>query len=280
MKIIEGKTFSEERALYGENDCTLKKCVFRGEEDGESALKEARNIKVTDCEFYLRYPLWHVKSVIISGAFMADTCRAALWYDANVSIASSKLFGIKALRECRNVVLCDNIVDSAEFGWNTKNIVVSGGSIKSEYAFMGARNVTLENVSFGGKYSFQYVKDLTIKNSVLETKDAFWHAKNAYIENSTIKGEYLGWYSDGLTLKNCKIIGTQPLCYCKNLKLIDCVMEGCDLAFEHSDVRATVLSRIDSIKTPSKGKIVANEIGEIITDKCSVKKSKCKILQK
>ena len=79
-----------------------------------------------------------------------------------------------------------------------------------------------------------------------------------------VKGEYLGWFSDGLTLINCKIIGTQPLCYCKNLTLQNCIMEGTDLAFEYSDVQATIQGHVDSIKNPRSGEITVDSVGEII----------------
>ena len=65
---------------------------------------------------------------------------------------------------------------------------------------------------------------------------------------------------------NCKIIGTQPLCYCKDLKLIDCTMEECDLAFEYSDVQASVIGHVDSIKNPRSGEITCDSVGEIIRE--------------
>ena len=100
----------------------------------------------------------------------------------------------------------------------------------------------------------------------MDTKDAFWHSKNALVKNSVIKGEYLGWFSAGLTLINCKIIGTQPLCYCKNLKLVDCEMVDADLAFEYSDVVATIKGSVDSIKNPRSGKITVEKVSEIIKE--------------
>ena len=59
--IIENKTFDEERALYNLKDTEVRNCTFAGPSDGESVLKETRNIKVIDCKFSLRYPLWHAK---------------------------------------------------------------------------------------------------------------------------------------------------------------------------------------------------------------------------
>ena len=47
--IIERKTLDEERALYHLTDSRVVSCVFAGPADGESALKEARNVSVEDC---------------------------------------------------------------------------------------------------------------------------------------------------------------------------------------------------------------------------------------
>ena len=58
MKIIEGKNFPYERDLYGVSDARIVNCTFDGIEDGESALKEARNVSLESCYMNLRYPLW------------------------------------------------------------------------------------------------------------------------------------------------------------------------------------------------------------------------------
>lgn len=60
MNIIENMTLDMERALYGIRDTLVRGCTFAGPADGESALKECRDITVEDCEFLLRYPFWHV----------------------------------------------------------------------------------------------------------------------------------------------------------------------------------------------------------------------------
>jgi len=122
------------------------------------------------------------------------------------------------------------------------------------------------NVTFTGKYSFQYVRDAVLENSRLTTKDAFWHARNVVVKNSVVEGEHLGWYSQNLTFENCVIRGTQPLCYCKGLRLVNCRMEHADLAFEKSEVEATVTTSIDSVKNPKAGRIEAPAVGEIIRD--------------
>lgn len=263
-KLIEGKQFDEERALYHLTEGTVKNCVFAGPADGESVLKEARDIVVEDTAFSLRYPLWHVEKFELRRSTMDELTRAAIWYARDGRIEDSTLGGIKAVRECSNIAIKNSRIVSQEFGWKSGNITLEDSSVTAEYLFLDSRDITLDRVQMKGKYSFQYVENLTIRDSFLDTKDAFWHAKNVTVINSAVKGEYLAWFSDGLTLINCRIIGTQPLCYCKNLKLIDCTMEGTDLSFEYSDVEATVNGHIDSVKNPRSGEILCDSVGEVI----------------
>lgn len=261
---ITGKQFDEERALYNLTHSDVRNCVFAGPADGESVLKEARDVKLENCTFSLRYPLWHVDGFHMHDSKMDELTRAPIWYAKNGRITDSDIYGIKAVRECRNITLRGCTILSEEFGWKSSGITLTDSTITAQYIFLDSRDVSLDNVQMKGKYSFQYMENLTIRNSLLDTKDAFWHSKNVTVENCVVKGEYLGWFSEGLTLKNCKIIGTQPLCYCKDLTLIDCTMEGTDLAFEYSDVQATIQGHVDSIKNPRSGEIIVDSVGEVI----------------
>lgn len=263
---IENKRFDEERALYNLKNANVINCVFAGASDGESILKEAKEIAIKNCKFSLRYPIWHVEKFEIEDSTMDSLTRAAIWYSHNGKIKNTRLEGIKAVRECSNIHLDKCEISSMEFGWKSHGITLENSSIESEYLFFDSKDIKLNNVKMKGKYSFQYMENLEIENSSLDTKDAFWHSKNVIVRNSIVKGEYLGWFSEGLTLENCKIIGTQPLCYCENLKLINCTMEGADLSFEYSDVHADVKGHVISIKNPKSGRIVVDSVGEIVND--------------
>lgn len=264
--VIENQQFDEERALYNLQNADVKNCVFAGPADGESVLKESRDVNLTDCTFSLRYPLWHVKKFTMEHSSMDELTRAAIWYASDGVIRSSTLGGIKAVRECEQISLEDCHIVSQEFGWKSEGITLKDSDIEAEYLFFDSRNVKLERVTMKGKYSFQYMKNLEITDCVLDTKDAFWHSENVTVRNSVVKGEYLAWFSDGLTLIDCKIIGTQPLCYCKNLKLINCTMEDTDLSFEYSEVEADVKGHVISIKNPKAGIITVDSVGEIIKE--------------
>lgn len=277
--MIENQTFDQERALYGLKNEIVKNCRFDGPADGESALKEARNIQVRGCFMNLRYPLWHVEKAEISASDFTEKSRAALWYDRDIIIEDSTLGGIKALRECQNISLKNCRVNSPEFAWKSSDLTLEKVTIEeSEYPFFEIKNAKISGLKMKGKYSFQYDENIEITDSELDTKDAFWHTKNVRVKNSIIKGEYLGWYSENLTLINCRITGTQPFCYCKNLVLENCTMEDCDLAFERSSVNADIVGKIDSIKNPLQGKITADSFGQIILEEEICDKSKTQII--
>ena len=266
MDMITGKTFDEERALYGAQQLTVTDCKFDGPADGESAFKEGSSLTVSRCFFNLRYPFWHDTGLKLEDSELTELCRAALWYTEQAEIRGTKLHGIKALRECAQIKLADCDIISAEFGWSVRGIEMQDCTAQSEYFMMRSDHLRFQNVRLKGKYSFQYITDSTFENCNFDTKDAFWHAKNVTVRNSVVKGEYLAWYSENITFENCKIIGTQPLCYCKNLRLINCEMVDTDLSFERSEVEATLTAPIVSIKNPLSGHICSPAAGKIIMD--------------
>ena len=266
MQKIEGRSFDEERALYGSAQVEAVRCRFDGPADGESAFKESSDIIARDCYFNLRYPFWHDNKLLIEGSEMTQLCRAALWYSHDIEIRDTKMHGIKALRECSDVKISGCDIVSPEFGWSVSRVEMTDSSAESEYFMMRSDNLKFDHMKLKGKYSFQYISDSVFTDCEFDTKDAFWHAKNVLVKDCIVKGEYLAWYCENVVFENCTIIGTQPLCYCKGLKLINCRMEGCDLAFEKSDVEAEVLSHVDSIKNPANGTIKVQSVGEIIRD--------------
>lgn len=278
MKVIRNRNFPNERDLYGAEDVRLERCTFDGNADGESALKEAKNVELTECFMNLRYPLWHDEGVKLDKVVMTDKCRAALWYSKDIRASECNMFGIKAVRESEDIEISGSKIVLPEFGWKSKNIRLSDSDIESEYLLLLSSDIRLDRVKFKGKYSFQYVENMLIENSILDTKDAFWHSKNVTVRSSVVKGEYLAWYSENLTLEDCKIIGTQPLCYCKNLRLINCEMEGTDFSFEYSDVDADIRGSVLSVKNPRSGRIAADGIGELIYTDDSKYECRCDVI--
>ena len=166
----ERLSLDEERALYGITHATVKNCLFDGPADGESALKEASDVTVENCDFRLRYPLWHVHGGRMAGCTLTDTCRAALWYTEDMAIEGSTLGGIKALRECAGVEIRDCSIDSQEFGWKSKNITLTDCDLTAEYVFFDSRDVKLDRVKMKGKY-YKLIQIQTMSDQIRKTKE-------------------------------------------------------------------------------------------------------------
>ena len=266
MRIIQGKTFEEERSLYNLSNSKVENCIFSGPADGESPLKESRNIEVEDCSFDLRYAFWHVINGKILNTKFSNTARAPFWYCKDIQVNGVGSKSVKVFRECENVEITNSTFESEEPFWKCNKITVNKSKLAGFYAFFGSNDVSVNEVEFTGKYSFQYINNLKITNSNLDTKDAFWHCKNVVVENSVIKGEYIGWYSENMTFKNCVIESHQPFCYSKNLVFIDCKMPNCDLSFENSTVKGNIIGEIESIKNPIDCELKVDNVKEVIKD--------------
>ena len=266
MITICGKRYDEERALYGSCGLLLRGCRFEGPADGESALKESRDITAQGCFFDLRYPCWHVDGFRLENCELTPNCRAAMWYTRHAEVTDTRLYGIKAFRECRDVTLSQCEIKSPEFGWFIDGMRMRDCTAESEYFMLRSRGLDFHHVTLHGKYSFQYVEGAVLERCELHTKDALWHSRNVTVRDTLLSGEYLAWFAENLTLEHCTIVGTQPLCYCRNLVLRDCEMIDTDLAFEKSDVQATLTTRVLSIKNPASGSIHVPGVDMLIMD--------------
>jgi hypothetical protein len=160
--------------------------------------------------------------------------------------------------------------DAQETFWHCDDITIDNVQTNNApYIFMHCNNVKISNYTQNGNYGFQYCKNIEIRNSKIYSKDAFWNSENVTVYDSEIIGEYLAWHSKNVRLVNCLIGETQPLCYCENLVLENCrLRDDADLAFEYSDVNATINGHVVSIKNPRTGSIKADSVGEIILDLC------------
>lgn len=277
LKEVDCKEFGGERALFATGGLELRRCVFH---EGESALKCCRDIVADGCRFEGKYPFWHVDGFRITDCVFTPGARAALWYSRNLVMKDTRVDAPKMFREMENLYL-ENVTvpDAQETLWSCRGVTLRDVEVKgADYLFAHSADIDIDGYRQEGNYSFQYCRDVVIRNAVIHSKDAFWETDNVTVYDSEIDGEYLGWHSRNLRLVRCRINGTQPLCYCENLVMEDCVMGSeCDLAFEDSSLRATVVSQIVSVKNPRTGSLKALSIGEIITDRNILAPADCRI---
>lgn len=277
MELIKDTEFGGERPLFASHDIKLENVTVHA---GESALKECFNVEVDRCRFEGKYPFWHVDGFVVRNSVFTPGARAALWYSKNLVMEDTLVEAPKMFREMDGVKLVNvQIPDAQETLWHCRNVELENVEVKNaDYLFMHSDNIKINNYRQEGNYSFQYCRNVEIRNAVINSKDAFWNTENVTVYDSEINGEYLGWHSKNLKLVNCRLSGTQPLCYAKDLVMENCVMaEDCDLAFEESELDATVNSVITSVKNPTTGVIRAKGYGEIIIDENIKAPADCKI---
>lgn len=277
MVTLERKEFGGERALFAVEGVRLVDCVFHV---GESALKRTSAIDAEGCVFEGKYPFWHTDGFRVSRCGFTPGARAALWYSRNLVMTDTRVDAPKMFREMDNLSLENvQIPDAQETLWACRGVKLRNVEVSNaDYLFMHSSDIDIDNYRQQGNYSFQYCHNVVIRNAVIDSKDAFWETENVTIYDSVLTGEYLGWHSRNLHLVRCKINGTQPLCYAEGLVMEDCEMgDECDLAFEDSDLNATVTTAIVSVKNPRTGSISALAIGEVITDKNLLAPGDCKI---
>ena len=272
MKEIIQQKLSGERALYASKDIKIIDCVFH---DGESPLKESRDIELTGVSFQWKYPLWYCKNVKVDNSTWYEMGRSGVWYTDNISVTDSVLQAPKNFRHCDGVSLTDVIfTNAAETFWSCKNIKLKNVIAKGDYFAMNSENLEVDNLTLDGNYFFDGGKNAVIRNSRLISKDSFWNCENVTVYDSYISGEYLGWNSKNVKFVNCTIESNQGMCYMDNLILENCKFVDTDLAFEYSTVTADITTKIDSVFNPISGTINAPEIGELIMEKKRVDASR------
>jgi hypothetical protein len=265
MDVLKEGLFTGERALYNLKDTEIFDSTF---EDGESPLKESKNIKLHNVIFKWKYPMWYSKDIYVENSYLLETARSGIWYTENITLVKTMIEAPKQFRRSKNITLIDcQIPNAEETLWNCENIKMTNVSAKGNYLGLNSKNIEIENFQLNGNYAFDGASNIHIKNATMLSKDSFWNCENVVVEDSTIIGEYLGWNSKNLTFINCTIDSEQGMCYMDNIKMINCKLLNTNLAFELcTNIDAKIISHIDSIKNPLSGSIEANSIGEIIQD--------------
>lgn len=277
-KQIRRQYFTGERPLFMGENLKIIDTIFT---DGESPLKESRNIELYGSMFKWKYPLWYSENVSAENCAFFEMARAGIWYTKNISLKDCAYDAPKGFRRCDGVTVNKvSFPNASETLWSCKNVRLSDVEARGDYFAMNCENMEVDGLTLYGNYSFDGVKNATISNSKLLSKDSFWNSENVTVKNCFISGEYLGWNAKNLTLIDCTIESLQGLCYIDNLVMRNCKLINTTLAFEYSSVDAEIDGAIDSIINPSEGRITCESIGELILEKDKVDVSKTKIVCK
>ncbi len=271
MKHIQDKFYEGERSLFKLEDAYIKNCIF---DNGESPLKETKDLVIESTSFKWKYPLWYSKNIKLTSCYFFENARAGVWYTDDAEFVNCLVIAPKQFRRCHNISL-DHITftNASETLWECDGVVLNDTSVKGDYLLMNSKNIRVRGLDLEGNYPFDGCKNVIVENSKLITKDAFWNCDSVIVRNSYISGEYLAWNSKNVTFENCVIESHQGLCYMKNLAMKDCCLINTDLSFEYSEnICASICSEIDSVKNPTSGYIKAKHIKELILDEADLTK--------
>ncbi|MCC8102688.1 MAG: DUF3737 family protein [Clostridiales bacterium] len=276
IKEIRQEYLTGERALFGCESLRIFYSIF---DEGESPLKESRNIDLVNCMFRWKYPLWYSSNIKAIDCTWFEMARAGVWYTENMTVQDAVIEAPKNFRHCRGLRLEDvTFSNAAETLWSCMDITLEDVTAHGDYFAMNCENVKADGLTLVGNYSFDGVKNAEIRNAKLITKDAFWNSENVTVYDSFISGEYLGWNAKNLTLVDCIIESLQGMCYVENLVMKNCKLINTTLAFEYSSVEADITSKIDSVFNPTSGIIRAEKIGELILEKDRIDPGKTRII--
>ena len=260
MKYYNEQSFTGERAMFMTSEATFHKCYFH---DGESPLKESKDIQIIESTFQWKYPIWYSQNVKVRNSKILFTARSGIWYTKNIEITDTVIEAPKTFRRSESISLINVKLSHAdETLWKCKGVKLINVEVKGDYFGYNSEDLEIENLSLDGNYGFDGAKNFKIHNSVLKTKDAFWNVENVVVTDS-----------------NCKIISHQGLCYMDNVKMINCELIDSDLCFEYcSRLDIKINNLVESIKNPISGRIECKGIKKLILEKDKVDVSKTEIV--
>lgn len=267
--------FHGERALFKQRDASIKDCIFV---DGESPLKESRDIEIDSSTFCYKYPLWYSQDIEVKRCKFEEMSRSGIWYTKNIAMNSCDLIAPKLFRYCKDIKIEDTeFKDGKETLWHCLDIEIKNVKTTGDYFGYNSSNIRAVNLTVDGNYAFDSCKNIEISDSTFNSKDAFWNCENVRLTNCTLIGEYLAWNSKNITFKDCYIVSHQGLCYIKNMTIKDCKIVDSDLILEYcEEISVDCKSDNVSIKNPISGVIRINK-AQFILDDNDIDKNRCKI---
>lgn len=276
MQEIKEQRLTGERALFRSKDLSIEYSIFA---DGESPLKESRDISLKNTSFQWKYPLWYCRNITVQDCDFAEMARAGIWYTDNITVADTLYEAPKGFRRVKGLTLRNvDLPHAEETLWHCSDVTLENVVAKGDYFAMNCDHMKLDQFRLVGNYCFDGCHDMEVHHAKMLSKDAFWNCENIMVYDSYICGEYLGWNSRNVTFVNCVIESLQGMCYMDNVVMKNCRLLNTTLAFEYSTADVETAGRIESVKNPSAGVIRAGEIGELILNEKEIDPAKTTII--
>lgn len=94
-KQIRQTYFEGERPLFGAEHLSIQDTIFG---EGESPLKESRDISLEGSIFQWKYPLWYSKNIAVKDGTWAEMARAGVWYTDDMTVERALIEAPKNFR--------------------------------------------------------------------------------------------------------------------------------------------------------------------------------------
>ena len=107
---IRQQFLTGERALFQGAGLKIYDTIF---DDGESPLKESRDIELYGCMFKWKYPLWYAKNITVKNCTWFEMGRAGVWYTDHIAVEDSSIEAPKNFRRCHDVTLKNVTIPNA-----------------------------------------------------------------------------------------------------------------------------------------------------------------------
>lgn len=139
MQEIKQEFLTGERALFGAQDLKISDTIFA---DGESPLKESRDIELTGSMFKWKYPLWYARNIRALDCTWFDMARAGVWYTDHIWVEDSAIEAPKNFRRCRDLTLKNvSFSNAAETLWHCDRVTMENVTAKGEYFAMNSKTL-------------------------------------------------------------------------------------------------------------------------------------------
>ena len=141
MKEIIRGYYKGERPLFHEHDLKIVDTIF---DEGESPLKESRDIELYGSMFKWKYPLWYSNNIKVDNCTWFEMGRSGVWYTNHISVKNSLIEAPKNFRRCTDVTLENvSMPNAAETFWSCDGVVLNSVTAKGDYAVICIRSTIL-----------------------------------------------------------------------------------------------------------------------------------------
>ena len=155
--IISDRILSGERALFQARELVIDRCIF---ENGESPLKEGRNLRLNQVSFKWKYPLWYCRNITVSDSAFFEMGRAGIWYTDDITMTDCLYEAPKGFRKVRRGRIANvRFPNAQETLWNCEDMELENVTARGDYFAMNLSRARISGLDLVGNYGFDGASD-------------------------------------------------------------------------------------------------------------------------